>query len=480
MSNQDTYSDKPALEYLFQPKSIAIVGVSIDSVKFNTGQMFLKALINAGYKGKIYPVNPSGGEVTGLKIYPSIKDIPGKVDYAISAIPAQLTPQVIADCIAKGVRAVHLYTAGFSELGEEEGKRLELQITTIARQRDIRVIGPNCMGLYCPKTGLSFSLNLPTQSGSVGYAAQSGGNSIYGVREGATRGVYFSKVISYGNACDLNETDFLDYLAHDPETKIITAYIEGVKNGARFMKVLKEATEVKPVIIYKGGITKAGVRAAASHTGAIAGSERIWDSLLKQAGAIQVHSVEELVDIALLFTYISPPKGKNMAIIGIGGGNSVQAADACASAGLNMPALPIEIRQRIKDIIGTEAGLSFQNPLDIYRIDRQDVMDEAIRVVANFDQIDSLFMHIPFDIGPTRANIELILRYIKSVINSGKEINKRTAVVLHSITTVKSQQAASEAQTALYKAGFPVYPSVSRAATAISKFIQYHEQHQRR
>lgn len=266
------HNDKLSLDFLFHPNSIAVVGVSTDTTRLASGQVFLRALIDAGFKGKIYAVSRERGEIFGFKIHPGINNIPDRVDYVISAIPAQDTPQLIIDCADKGVKAIHMFTAGFSEIADEEGEQLQSQIATMARQRGIPIIGPNCMGLYCPKTGLAFHPDMPKESGPIGFISQSGGNAILAVREAGSRGVYFSKVISYGNACDLNESDFLEYLTHDPETRIIAAYIEGVKDGARFIEALKQATKVKPVIVYKGGITESGTRAVASHTGVIAGS----------------------------------------------------------------------------------------------------------------------------------------------------------------------------------------------------------------
>ena len=476
MQGKNNHSDKPALDYLFHPRSIAVTGVSTNTTGLNFGQMLLKCLISAEFNRKLYPVG-RGSEVFGLKIYPSIKDVPEAVDYVISALPAPLTPQLIADGATKGVKAIQMFTAGFSETGSEEGRELERQITTLARRKGIRLIGPNCMGLYCPKTRLAFGTDFPKKSGSIGFIAQSGGNSIYAIREAATRGIYFSKVTSYGNACDLNGADFLEYLAQDPETKIITAYIEGLKDGQRFIKVLRQAAREKPVIIFKGGTTEIGAKTAASHTSAIAGSGRIWHSLLQQVGAIQVYSIEELVDVALLFTYMSPPRGKNTAVIGLGGGASVQAADVCSNAGLAMPTLPVEIRQRLKDILGMEAGNIFNNPLDLYHRGRQELIEQAVKVIANYDQIDLLIMQIPFDMYAIPMAKPLGL-YIKSLIKLSKGINKRTAVVLSFIASAEYKQITFARLIALSKAGFPVYPSVSRAANAISKFIQYHRRQQ--
>ena len=469
------------LDYLFHPESIAIAGVSDDSTGFSAGLRFMRALIGAGFKGKIYPVNPNGGEVSGSQIYPSIKDIPDRVDYVISAIPARYTPDLMADCATKGVRAIHFFTSGFGEIEDEQGGQLQLEILKIARQGGIRIIGPNCLGLYCPSTGLSFALDFPEQSGfpkqsgPVGLISQSGGNAIYCIKEAKTRGVYFSKVISYGNACDLNETDFLEYFANDPETKIIIAYIEGVREGRRFARALKRASEVKPVIIFKVGATETGMRAAASHTSATAGSDTTWASLLVQAGAIQVHSVEEMVDVSLAFLRISLPKGRNTAIIGVGGGASVKAADDCSNAGLTVPMLPVEVRQRLNDVYITEAGSIFRNPVDLFPGTGSEVLLNAIGIVAHCEQIDLLIIHVTFDAWGIIDQRYVTRPYIESILNLKNVVNKPAAVVLHCVATAEARQFAWEAHVRLCEAGFAVYPSIERAASAINKVIQYHQ-----
>ena len=471
------YDSEPNLEYLFHPRSIAIIGVSSDTSGINIGQSYLQSLLSFGYKGKIYPVGRGGGEIFGLKIYPSINDIPDTVDYVISAIPARYIFQLITDCASKGVKTIQMFTAGFSELEDEEGKQLQAQLVATAQKMGVRIIGPNCFGLYYPKTGLSFPPCLPEESSKesspVGFISQSGGNSVIAIREGAARGVYFSKVISYGNACDLDETDFLEYLTHDPEIRIIAIYIEGVKDGRRFIQALREASAVKPIIIYKGGITEGGARAAASHTGAMAGQNIIWNSLIRQVGAVQVDSMEGLLDIVLLFMHMAPPKGRNTAIMGVGGGFSVQAADACSTAGLTVPMLPAEIRRGLKEIYTSEVGGSHRNPVDMYW-DREDLFKEAIRIVAGCDQTDLLILHISFVFASTREG-KNVKPYIESIVSLSNEINKRTAIVFHSIWVLEATKSALETQQVLSKAGFPVYFSMSQAANAISKFIQYHQ-----
>lgn len=465
------------LDYLFHPRSIAIAGVSSDASRPNVGRNYVEALLSFGYKGNIYPVGTGGGEAFGLKIYPGIDDVPGTIDYLISAVPAPHTFELITDCASKGTKAIQMFTAGFSEIEDEEGKRLQARLVATAKKAGIRIIGPNCFGIYYPKTGLTFPSAIPEdggkKSGSVSFISQSGGNSMLAVRGGAARGVYFGKIISYGNACDLNETDFLEYLARDPETKIIAAYIEGVKDGRRFMQALRQAVKVKPVIVYKGGTTEGGARAANSHTGSMAGTSIIWSSLLRQMGAMQVGSMEELLDMLLLFEHMAPPRGRNTAILGVGGGASVEAADACSAAGLAVPMLPAETRQRLKEIYTSEVGGSFRNPVDMYW-GRQDLFEEAIRIVANCKQIDLLIMHMGFIFGSAMEK-EQVKQCAKAITSLKEKITKPAAIVLQSIWVLKSKKDTMEIQRMLNEAGFPVYFSLSRAANAISKFIQYHE-----
>lgn len=289
MSNQSNES----LEFLFHPRSIALVGITTVHSEHWT-RAFLDGLLEFQFEGPIYLVNPKGGKIQGLKVFTSLQDIPGNIDYAISLVPAPAAPRLVEDCAHKGVRAMHFCTAGFSETGEAEGIRLENELVELARRNHIRVIGPNCMGIYCPQSRLSFGPIFPKESGPVGVISQSGGNVNYLVRQGGLRGVHFSKAISYGNACDLNESDFLEYLASDVDTKIIAMYIEGIKDGNRFRQVLAEATKEKPVILLKGGLTEGGTRAVAGHTAALAGSQVAWDSLCKQLNIMRVDSLDEL------------------------------------------------------------------------------------------------------------------------------------------------------------------------------------------
>jgi acyl-CoA synthetase (NDP forming) len=465
---------KPALDYIFHPRSIAVAGVSAETKGTGIANSYVRRFEAAGFKGNIYAVNPSGGKAMGRKIYRSLKDIPGPVDFVVSAIPARHTPQLVSDCAEKGVKLLHLFTAGFSELGNEEGKALEKEILSIARQSGVRMTGPNGMGIYCPKTGLTFDEGFTKKSGNVGWMAQSGRNGTYVVREATMRGVYFSKALSYGNAADLNECDFIEYFREDSDTEMIGAYIEGVKDGKRFFEVLKEAAAVKPVVIFKAGYTEAGSRGAASHTASIAGSSVVWNAALKQAGAVQVYSLEELVDVLVLLNFLSPPAGNNISIVGFGGGAGIQAADACIDQGMRVPVSPQELQDELAEICGGRAGSIFKNPFDLWPKAGSKGTSAAIESISDWEKTDLLLVHIQFDLNPSVRSI-MYKPYLDTLKKLAPEIKHKTVVVLDFVLSAEAKKLSLEVQSVLAGEGFAVFPSVNRAALALGRYIDYYD-----
>jgi acyl-CoA synthetase (NDP forming) len=469
----------PDFEYFFHPESIAVVGASQHN---STAEMFLNPLIQSGYKGKIYPIHPKVNEVSGLKAYPSILSIPGPVDHVTCGIKAALTPQLMKECAAKGVKLVQIFTAGFSESGEEQGIRLEKEIVAIARRGNVRVLGPNCMGIYCPSSGISFEPSFPSESGCVGFLAQSGGNSITLVRLGAARGIRFSKVVSFGNACDLNESDFMEYFAHDPQTKIIIGYIEGTRDGRRFVQALRKAAEVKPVIMLKGGTTDAGTRAAASHTGSLAGTNAVWSSLFSQLGVMQVYDTEELIDLLLVFMHFQPLRGRRVALVGFGGGYSVLITDNCVGEGLIVPSFPDELKGRLREILPKELdpGTSVGNPADISVTGwNPGVLSKALETVDKYDGIEFTLSYVGFHVGHVHGPVrQMIDNAFDSVIETRKNLGKPLAIVIREDHLPETRELSFYIQERCEQANIPVFPSFSRAARAISKFIQYHERRQ--
>jgi acyl-CoA synthetase (NDP forming) len=467
------------IDFIFNPKSVAVAGVSPDRGYDAMAETYVRSLKECKFNGPIYPINPKGGELKGLKVYPNVKDVPDSLDYVICCIPAAAVPQLIKDCATKGVKTVQFFTSGFGENGTEEGRRLEAEVCHLAQQGGIRLIGPNCMGIYCPKSGLSFAPDYPVESGPVSFICQSGGNAIYFIRYAAQRGVRFSKVISFGNAADINENELLEYLTDDPETGIIAAYIEGLKDGRRFSKAVRKAAAVKPVIMMKGGRTEAGARAAASHTGALAGSAKIWEGLMRQAGVISVANLEELGDILVTFTYLPVPKGRRLAVIDIGGGAAVLATDVYVSAGLDLPRLSEELRQKVRGFLDPKAaGLSVNNPLDLggqffNTIGTYPVM----KMLVDDSSIDVLAFHLHLGLHPPFPSLprEFAFVLLDNAIKVYGETEKPMIVVIDQLTDVESWETAIACQQKCQQARVPVYYSVHGAAIALGRFINYHE-----
>jgi acyl-CoA synthetase (NDP forming) len=328
------------------------------------GQLFLRALLKPGYRGRIYPVNPNAQEILGLRCYPSVTSLPEVVDVAIVVVPPALAAPVVRECAEKGVKVAILFTAGFSELGTKEGRARGAELMAAVRSGPLRMVGPNCMGVYVPKSGLGSFPDMPSEQGPIAFVSQSGSLSNRLVWSGGERGLAFSKVVSVGNQDDLETSDFLEYLAEDPETEIIAAYIEGARDGRRLWRALTAAGRSKHLVVWKVGRTQSGARAANSHTGALAGEAEVWSGMLRQAGAIQVRDLDELLDILVALRYLGRPTGDRMAIVTGPGGPAVSAADACEEAGLELAHLAEETETRLRGVVAS-AGTSVRNPVDI-------------------------------------------------------------------------------------------------------------------
>ncbi len=487
-------TERSNLNYVFQPRSMAVVGLSPDPHGTWLNQVYLHAPTNAGFKGPIYPVNLKGGYIGKLRVYTSLRDIPGPVDYVISCVPAQHTQGLLEDCVAVGVKVVQLYTAGFSETGQGEGIELQRKLLDIAQRGRIRLIGPNCMGVYCPNTGMSFSADFPKEPGNVGLLCQSGGNATYLIRSGAVRGMRFSKAISYGNACDINECDILEYLANDPDTEVIAAYIEGASDGRRLLDVLKRVASIKPVVVYKGGYTEAGARGAASHTGAMAGSHAIWDGLIRQTGAVRVGSVEEMADTLVALLRVKPPRGVNTCVVGVGGGASVLATDEFEKAGLRLPPIPEPLQKEMQQIIPPAGGM-LNNPIDAFplvgvMLRRQAAVQglmpgaergdkgwgDFINLIEGWKDIDLVVFHFAFDIPPIPVD-NWVAATIEPSLAAISKCRLPSAVVFHSGVTDASWQASRRMQQTCLRQGIPFFLSLKGAALSLRNLVEMNRSH---
>jgi len=362
---------KDKLETFFNPSGIAVIGASRDpsSVGYGILKNIVKGCVFENeycrpFKGRVYAVNPNADEILGVSSYPKITDIPEDVELALIAVPASIVPSVMKDCVEKKVKAIIVISAGFAELGDK-GKKLQDEIKDIAAKAKIPLIGPNCLGVIrpCANLNASFAPSMPPE-GNIAFVTQSGAIAD-SIIDWSIENMYgFSTIISYGNRADLDVHDFLEYLENDEKTKAIALYVEGLKDGKKFMEVAKEVSETKPIVVLKAGRTEKGVKAISSHTGSLAGSYDIYKAAFKQSNVILADSIEELFDISKALAE-QPACENNIAIITNGGGCGVLAADFCSELGLNVVELKESTLKKLDDTGVMHPAYSRNNPLDI-------------------------------------------------------------------------------------------------------------------
>lgn len=376
------------LDSIFNPGSVAVVGVPRG---LKTGKLFFMALQDQNYRGNIYPVNPTADNIDGLKAYPTVADIPDPVDLAIILVPESGCLKAVKDCAAKGVKGAVLFTSGYKESGTEDGRKKEEELVRIASRSGMRLIGPNCMGLYAPKSGLAFFPGLSRKNGSVGIVSNSGSLANILCTMAPQRGLYFSKAISLGNECDLSSSDFLEYLGQDRETRVIGTYLESIKDGASFLEIVRTVSQDKPVVVWKVGLTPEGSEAAASHTGALASSADLWKGVVNQSGVIPVAGFEAWVDTLMGCSMLPDCLGNRIAIISGPGGLAVSAAEACGREGLKLAHLSAGTKAELERIV-PPTGTSLRNPVDVgltASLEMNIYIDSA-RAVASDEGVDAI------------------------------------------------------------------------------------------
>jgi acetyltransferase len=376
------------LDNFFKPDSVAVIGASREAGK--VGYDVVKNLIENGFQGQIYPINPKADEILGLKVYHNVTAVPDHIGLAVMIIPSQFVLPTIEDCGKKGIDSVIIITAGFKESGSE-GAKLEQELARRTKELNIRVIGPNCLGVMdtYSKFNASFATGMPIQ-GKIAFFSQSGALGTAILDWAIKENIGFSKFISMGNKMDVNEADLLTVLADDPNTNVILGYIEGVKNGKAFMEAALNATKKKPVVIVKSGSTAAGARAASSHTGTLAGSENAFISAFKQCGILRAPTIESLFDYALVLTYQSLPKSNRLAILTNAGGPGIIAADACEKSSLTMANFQTETIEALRKSLPSTAAL--YNPVDVIGDAKADRYLSALQAIKNDKNTDALLV----------------------------------------------------------------------------------------
>ena len=470
------------LDAIFRPRGVAVVGVSTQpGPDGRMGGNFLNALLEQGYDRRhaLYAVNPKMSEVRGVACYPSVLDCPDPLDHVISQIPAEGVPELVEHCIRRGVRSLHFFTAGLSETGDEALVLQERELVSRARSAGLRLIGPNCMGLYAPEAGLAFHAGSPTEPGGVFLLSQSGANASAIISGLGARGLRFSKGVSYGNAADLKSHDFLDYALHDPQTSLAVAYVEGPRDGRAFFGALKRLARVKPVIVLKGGITADGARAARSHTGSLAGSIEVFDALCRQAGAMRVRTLDDLLDLAVAATTgLRHARGRGVTLVGAGGGYAVLSSDQIALEGLRTPPLPQEVQDALHEFIPI-AGTSVRNPVDA-NFGRDHPMDfssdtgltrRAFGLIANSPTTDLIFTTVgarwhPGQDHSRAARQRRLALTAEELARIARESGAPIALILREASIEDAGQPA-------YERGVAAFPTLERAARAVATLLAW-------
>jgi acyl-CoA synthetase (NDP forming) len=456
------------IEYFFNPKSIAIIGASANLTKLSGRP--IAALLKKKFAGAIYPVNPRYEEVGGLICYPSVGAIPGPVDTAIISVPIEGTLEALKQCAGKGVKAAVVFTSGFAETGSE-GSALQTEIAGLAGKSGMRILGPNCLGLIyfrnAVMTSFSDIMEMEVENpGSLGFITQSGAYGEKTFMLAAQEGVGFSAFISVGNEADLQFSDFIAHLLNDEGTRLFGVYLEGAKDGLKFRRAAEAALRAgKPVLIKKVGRTVAGKRAAASHTGSLAGNDRIYDAFFRQTGIIRIDELRDLTYFALAYQSGRIPKGRNAAVLTDSGGPGVEMADRCEEFGLNVPELSKATQDKIQKIIPFYG--SARNPIDMTAaiMTDMDLYGKCLRTILADENIDIVFAP------------GLFMSYVPpELLDETLEIYRSSSkpMVLCPVWADPSPQ--SQAMVArVRREGIPIIPEASDAARAMAALARYAE-----
>jgi len=451
------------LKSIFYPRSIAVIGAS--RKPGSVGQSLLANIIGSRIQGIVYPVNPEAKGIIGIKSYPTITEIPDVVDLAIIIVPSQFVLSVLDECGQKGVKGVIIISAGFKEIGGT-GIELEQEVKNIIQKYDISLLGPNCLGVINtdPKSCLNatFGMQFPRQ-GNISFVSQSGALCVAVLEYAKEANVGFAKFISMGNKADINENELLLYLKEDPKTDVILMYLEDLVNGREFMRIARETTsnisKPKPIIALKAGSTVLGARAASSHTGSLAGSDKVYDAIFEQCGVLRVETLEELFDYVRAFSSQPLPKGNNVAIVTNSGGPGILATDSCIQYGLNMTSLRPQTVQALKKVLPPTA--SFDNPVDLIGDARHDRYEASLKEVLKDKNVHSSIVILT----PTAfTNVEKIAT---SIVDAAKAYKKPVLACFLGVYDV------SKGIEILEENGIPAYRFPESAARVLSEMTKY-------
>ncbi len=461
MVTSDEKDRRPDLALLFRPGSLAVVGISKDLSR--GGGFIWWKINNQGYKGEKYPISRSCTELDGIPCYRSLSEVEGPIDLAIAAIPAPGVENLLKDCAQKGIKFVVIHAAGFAELGEE-GRALQEKVIATARNSGIRLVGPNCMGIFSPQVRLNTIVEVEEKDalpGNIAFCGQSGWATENFVAGGSARGLRFSTVISSGNQADLNLLDYLSFFAADEATKVICAYTEGITQGRTLLEMASVVSRRKPVVIWKSGFSRAGSRAALSHSGSITGHKGSWIGAARSAGIMAAEGFEDLLDLAVAFSAPPFPKGIKVGVMAEAGGGGISASDACEKLGLDVkpfsPGLRDQLTRFLKGYLPPFSGTA--NPLDLVWLPRETALTICTRCIEMIaPEVDSIIMmsYQPF-VAP-----EMLPRFIEALVG----LKNQFQLPIYVVPPYAAR--AAEGMKTFTVAGLPAFPSFERAARAIA------------
>jgi acetyl coenzyme A synthetase (ADP forming)-like protein len=446
------------LDAVLNPSSVAVIGASASPNKI--GHKILKNIVEAGFSGAVYPVNPRGGEILGLEAYPSVLDAPGDVDTVVVVVPARFVQGVMEECVQKGVKGAIIISSGFKDIGPE-GAELERQVLETAARGGIRVVGPNCQGVSNPVSGFCATWPLITQVGDVAVISQSGSIALEVPSFLVDNYLGYSKSVALGNKSDVDEADLISWLGRDEGTRVIAVYTEGTNEGGKLMKAVSGASASKPVLILKGGKTEAGRKAVLAHTGSLAGSGEVFEAAVSQSGGLCVGSLEELLDTAKAFSMLPVPRGPNLLVVTSSGGAGILSSDASEKAGLNLRTLSRDTVDRLNAVLPDYCIL--RNPLDLTgnALTEPNMYRNALEAALESGEADIVLVVFG---DPIPDTVELL----GEVVEKAKK--KGVPVAVNYIGGADVQKVEVDD---LQRNGIPVYQTPERAITALGYLNRY-------